>query len=265
MDSVTWKAYQIKLELRADVGVVDGEVAEADVDELAFAAGGGMAVHEADVHAAVVVGGTAVVVGFGMARIKRPDGTALAIGEADGVAGEGGFGRDLAGVGAIIAGVVPDVAHHEFAEFTFADAEAGKRVLHVGANDADGVASVVVAVFMARAEVSLLVQTAFVDDQNVVALLSITFVGFPVTDPVLSVVIAVDGVGEDNLFEVGKAGDGLCLCAGFGQGGQQHGGEDCDDRDDDEEFNQREVLFHVLRFLCDFWVCLTDKLIFYLV
>ena len=136
-NSGTWKAYQIKLVLRSELSVVGGEVAEAEIDEIAFTAGGGMTVHEADVHAAVVVGGTAVVVGFGMARIKRPDGTALAIGEADGVTGEGGFGRDLAGVGAIIAGVVPDVTHHEFAEFTFADAEAGKLILHVGTNDSD--------------------------------------------------------------------------------------------------------------------------------
>ena len=60
--------------------IVRGEVAETEIDEIAFTAGGGMTIHEADVHAAVVVGGTAVVVGFGMARIKRPDGTALAVG-----------------------------------------------------------------------------------------------------------------------------------------------------------------------------------------
>ena len=206
-----------------------------------------MAVHKADVHATAMVGGTAVMVGFGMAGVKRPDGTALTVGEADGVAAEGSFGRSLAGLGTIIAGVIPDVAKHEVAEDILAEVEAGLIKHHVGANDADGVASVVVAVFMARAEVSLFVQTAFVDDQDVVALLAIAFVGFPVTNPVMGVVVAVDGVGEDNLFEVGKAGDGLCLVAGLRQSGQQHGGENRDDGDDDEEFDQREVFFHVWR------------------
>ena len=129
--------------------IVRGEVAETEIDEVAFTAGSGMTVHEADVHAAVVVGGTAVVVGFGMARIKRPDGTALAIGEADGIAGEGGFGRGFAGIDAVVAGVIPDIAHHEFAEEAFTDTEAGKLVLHVSTNDADGVSCVVVAVFRA--------------------------------------------------------------------------------------------------------------------
>ena len=67
----------------------------------------------------------------------------------------------------------------------------------------------------------------------------------PITDPVLCVVVAVYGAGEDDLLEVGEAGDALCLIAGFREGGQQHGGENRDDGDDDEEFNQREVLFHV--------------------
>ena len=204
-----------------------------------------MAIHETDVHAAVVVGGTTVVVGFGVASIECPDGTALTIREADGVAGEGGFRRSLAGVDTVVAGVIPDIFQHEIAEDILAEVEAGLVEHHVGADDADRIGGVVVAVFMRRAEVSLLVQTAFIDDQDVVALLAIAFVGFPVTNPVMSVVVAVDGVGEDNLFEVGKAGDGLCLVAGLRQSGQQHGGEDRDDGDDDEEFNQCEVLFHV--------------------
>ena len=243
--SGTWDACQIGLELRSDVGIVKGEVTEAEVDEIALAAGGRVAVHEADVHAAVVVGGTAVMVGFGMTGVERPDGTALAIREADGVAGEGGFGRSLAGVDAVVAGVIPDIFQHEVAEDILAEGEAGFVEHHVGADDADGVAGVVVAVFMGRAEIGLLVQTAFIDDQHVVALLAITFVGFPVSNPVLGVVVAVDGVGEDDLLEVGEAGDGLRFRTGLREGGQQHGGQDGDDRDDDQEFNQREVLFHV--------------------
>ena len=244
-DSGTWDACQIGLVLRSERLVVHGEVTEADVDKIASAAGGRMAVHEADVHAAVVVGGTAVMVGFGMTGVERPDGTALAIREADGVAGEGGFGRGLAGVDAVVAGVIPDIFQHEVAEDIFAKVEAGFVEHHVGADNADGVAGVVVAVFMGRAEIGLLVQAAFVDDQHIVALLAITFVGFPVSNPVLGVVVAVDGVGEDDLFEVGEAGDGLRFRTGLREGGQQHGGQDGDDRDDDQEFNQREVLFHV--------------------
>ena len=244
-NSGTWKACQIKLVLRSKLLIVRGEVAETEIDEIAFTAGGGMTVHEADVHAAVVVGGTAVVVGFGMARIKRPDRTALGIGETDGVAAEGGFGRGLAAVGAVVAGVVPDVTHDEVAEDTLAEREAGKLVLHVRADDTDGVGGVVVGVFMARAEVGLLVQTAFVDNQNVVALLTSALVGFPVTNPVMSVVIAVDGIGQNDLLEVGEAGDGLRFRTGLRQSGQQHGGQNRDDCDDDQEFNQREVFFHV--------------------
>ena len=230
--------------------VVHGEVAEADVEEFASAATGRVPVHEADVHAAVVVGGCAVVrtssSHFSMAGIERPDRTALAIREADGVAAEGGFGRGLAGVGTVVAGVVLDIAQHEVAPIILAEGKTGELVLHVGTDDADGVASVVVAVIMGRAEIGLLVQTAFVDDQHVVGFLPIALIRFPISNPVMIVVIAIHGIGEDNLLEVGEAGDGLRFGAGFGEGGQQHGGENRDDRDDDEEFNQREVLlFHV--------------------
>ncbi len=223
-----------------------------------------MTVHEADVHAAVVVGGTTVVVGFGMAGIECPDGTALTIREADGVAGEGGFRRSLAGVDAIVAGVIPDIFQHEIAEDILAEGEAGFIEHHIGADDTDGVGGVVVAVFMGRAEIGFLVQTAFIDNQYVVALLTATFVSFPIADPVLCIVITVDGIGEDDLLEVGEAGDGLCLGTGFREGGQQHGGQDGDDRDDDQEFDQREVLFHVSDSF-DFEFLKTDTIDFYLV
>ena len=168
LDSGTWESYQIGLVLRSELVVVHGEVTETEIDELAFAAGGRVAVHEADVHAAAVVGGATVVVGFGVASIERPDRTTLAVREADGVAGKGGFGRSLAGLGTIIAGVVPDVTHDEVAEDALTERKAGELILHVGADDTDGVGGVVVAVFMGRAEVGLLVQTAFIDDQHIV-------------------------------------------------------------------------------------------------
>ena len=109
-----------------------------------------MTVHEADVHAAAMVGGTAIVktigIGFGMAGVKRPDGTALAVREADGVAGVGGFRRGLAGVNTIVAVVVTrrGIADGEVAEDILAEVEAGKLELHVGTDDADGVAVVIV-------------------------------------------------------------------------------------------------------------------------
>ena len=61
----------------------------------------------------------------------------------------------------------------------------------------------------------------------------------------MSVVIAVDGIGQNDLLEVGETGDGLRFGTGFREGGQQHGSQDGDDRDDDQEFDQREVFFHV--------------------
>ena len=74
----------------------------------------------------------------------------------------------------------------------------------------------------------------------------------------MSVIITVDGIGENDLLEVGEAGDGLCLGTGLRKGGQQHGGQDRDDGDDDEEFDQREVLFHV-GFPWDVWIVIEDN------
>ena len=49
---------------------------------------------------------------------------------------------------------------------------------------------------------------------------------------------------ETDVLEVADAGDAPRLLARLGERGQQHGGKNCDDRDDDQEFNQGEGLFH---------------------
>ncbi len=50
-------------------------------------------------------------------------------------------------------------------------------------------------------------------------------------------VVDVHEVGEAHLFGVIHAPDGLAFGLGFGEGGQEHAGEDGDDGDDDEEFD----------------------------
>ena len=101
---------------------------------------------------------------------------------------------------------------------------------------------------MVGAEEGFLVQAAFCDEQGVGSLVTAgrALVSFPIANPVLLVFFSIHGHAEDYLFEIGQAGDGASFCTGLREGGQQHGGENRDDGDDDEEFNQREVLlFHV--------------------
>ncbi len=63
------------------------------------------------------------------------------------------------------------------------------------------------------------------------------------------IVVQILFEAEQDLLDVGCAGDGACLFARFRQGGQQHGGQDGDDGDDDEQFDEGEVFscFH-------FWI-----------
>ncbi len=72
MDSGSWEAYQIGLEVVLSGGVVNGKTAEAYVKEFAFATGGGMTIHKCDVHATTVVCGAGVTVGLSMAGIECP-------------------------------------------------------------------------------------------------------------------------------------------------------------------------------------------------
>ena len=68
--------------------------------------------------------------------------------------------------------------------------------------------------------------------------------GDDISGEVAIVVLAVHDVGQRNLLHVVDAGRGTGLLTGFGEGGQEHGGQDCDDRDDHQEFNQGKGLFH---------------------
>ena len=54
------------------------------------------------------------------------------------------------------------------------------------------------------------------------------------------VVVFVQGMRDTDLLQLGDTGDGAGLVTGFGEGGQQHGGQDRDDCDDDQQLNQRE-------------------------
>ena len=56
----------------------------------------------------------------------------------------------------------------------------------------------------------------------------------------IRIVLLVHVMGEPHLLQLGDTGDGAGLFTGLGEGGQQHGGQDRDDRDDDQQFNQRE-------------------------
>ena len=59
------------------------------------------------------------------------------------------------------------------------------------------------------------------------------------------VVRRIHGSGKTDLLQIADAGDAFCFFTGLGQGGQQHGGQNRDDRDDDQKFNQGEVfVFH---------------------
>ena len=54
------------------------------------------------------------------------------------------------------------------------------------------------------------------------------------------IVLLIHVMGEAHLLEVGDTGDSLRFCTGLGEGGQQHGGQNRDDRDDDQQLDQRE-------------------------
>ena len=57
---------------------------------------------------------------------------------------------------------------------------------------------------------------------------------------VVFVVVHVHDTGQTNLLQIACAGDGASLFTGFRQRGQQHGGQNRDDRDNHQQFNQRE-------------------------
>ena len=57
---------------------------------------------------------------------------------------------------------------------------------------------------------------------------------------VVFIVALVHQQGGGHLLHVGRAGNGAGLGAGLRQRGQQHGGQDRDDRDHDQQLNQRE-------------------------
>lgn len=126
-----------------------------------------MAVDEADVHTAAVMGGSRVDTSFSMARVECP-GTAGSIIEEDGVAEYWSFRRGFAEGGTVVAGVVIDVANREFTEFILSEREQGEVVHHVCANSADGIAGIsIVLVVMVWAVEGLLVQAAFIDQQGI--------------------------------------------------------------------------------------------------
>lgn len=68
------------------------------------------------------------------------------------------------------------------------------------------------------------------------------------------VVTRVHGKAGTELFHVAGAVDGVGLVTGFGEGGEEHGGQDRDDGNDDQQLDQREMtgLFHV-RFPLGWW------------
>ena len=78
---------------------------------------------------------------------------------------------------------------------------------------------------------------------------------------VVVVLVRIDFVHQHQLLEVVHAGDGAGFLAGLGQGGQQHGGQDGDDRNHHQQFNQGEVLFHVLSLS----FCLCQKSVIYII
>ena len=59
------------------------------------------------------------------------------------------------------------------------------------------------------------------------------------------VVLNVEGRVFAQRAEVVDAGGLLAVFPRLLQGGQKHGGQDGDDGDDDQQFDEREVLFHV--------------------
>ena len=63
------------------------------------------------------------------------------------------------------------------------------------------------------------------------------------TNPVV-IVHRVHGENQAELFHVAAAFDFLRFCFRFAQRRQQHTGEDGDDRDDHEQFDEGEFLFH---------------------
>ena len=111
---------RIGLERGCRGGVVNGEGAEANVEEFALTATGGMAIEEADIHATAVVGGGGIDTGFGMAGVECP-GIVVGVVEEDGVAIVGAFGRGFAGIDTIVAGVIIPVANREITENIFSD------------------------------------------------------------------------------------------------------------------------------------------------
>ena len=52
------------------------------------------------------------------------------------------------------------------------------------------------------------------------------------------------GYESEDLFQIGSAGRFLCRTSRLIQGGQQHRGENRDDRNNDQKFDQGEIPFH---------------------
>src|SRR5690242_18555149 len=62
----------------------------------------------------------------------------------------------------------------------------------------------------------------------------------------VAIVSAPNTERETNLLEIVDAADFLSLALGGGEGRQQHGRENCDDRNNDEEFDERKRFFVLL-------------------
>ena len=65
----------------------------------------------------------------------------------------------------------------------------------------------------------------------------------------VAVILAVHVRGKTDLFQIACAGNGARLVTGFRQRGQQHGGQNRDDRDDDQQFDQGEGQYFFHHFL----------------
>ena len=58
-----------------------------------------------------------------------------------------------------------------------------------------------------------------------------------------TVICGVGDPRQHQLLAVAETGDAGCLALRLGQGGQQQAGQDGDDRDDNQQFDERERLF----------------------
>ncbi len=64
------------------------------------------------------------------------------------------------------------------------------------------------------------------------------------------VVGAVHLLGKGDLLGIAQASGSLGGFFGLGEDGEEDGGEDRDDRDNDEEFDKRKCSFHIFNLNC---------------